>query len=291
MTIAALQAGKHVLCEKPLALSLAEAKAMEQASAAARSARPQLVDAVHHEQRYFPFRRLLRDVVSSGFLGQLRYVLASTIVDFGVNPRMEPYWYTWVAQKERGGGFLTGMFSHEIDLLRYTFGDLHDVNGTVSIAVTEKPVLAWEYRDGDEIGPDSPTTGTKPADADDTALITGRFDNGAPWVLAGTWAVHNGTGSRVEVYGSEATVVVHDGVVKAARKGEALTEMAPPAGYQLPAGPGMVAPAAQLFTDLAAVVDGRKASQEALFARIADAARVQEVMDRVSQKGERVIGR
>src|SRR5207302_1106951 len=127
MTIAALQAGKHVLCEKPLALSLAEATAMEQASAAARSARPQLVDAVHHEQRYLPFRRLLRDVVSSGFLGQLRYVLASTIVDFGVNPRMEPYWYTWVAQKERGGGFLTGMFSHEIDLLRHTFGDLHDV--------------------------------------------------------------------------------------------------------------------------------------------------------------------
>ena len=56
-------------------------------------------------------------------------------------------------------------------------------------------------------------------------------------------------------------------------------------------GPGAERPAAQLFTDLAAVVDGRKAPQEALFARIADAARVQEVMDRVSQKGERVIGR
>jgi predicted dehydrogenase len=210
-----------------------------------------------------------------------------------VNPGMEPYWYTWVARKEQGGGFLTGMFSHEIDLLRYTLGDLRELYGTVSIAVPEKPVLAWDYRDGDDIGPDSPSKGTQPATADDTTVITGRLTNGAPFVLTGTWAVYNGSGNRIEVYGSEGTVVADNGVVSAALNGEPLTERAVPADYALPAvaGPGMVPASAVLFAEVAAVVDGRRPMSEARFARNADRVRVQEVMDVVRRDGERVIGR
>ena len=292
MTIAALEAGKHVLCEKPLALDAGEARAMEHAAETARAVRPDLVDAVHHEMRYFPYRRVLRDLVQDGALGALRYVLASALVDYGVNPAMEPYWYTWVSRKEQGGGFLTGMFSHEIDLLRYTLGDLYEVFGTVSIAVAEKPVLAWDYRDGDEIGPDSPTKGSAPATADDMTVITGRLENGAPFVLTGTWAVFNGSGSRIEIYGSEGTAVVQGGVVSAAAKGDALAEVAIPVAYQLDHSTGerMVPPAAKLFEDVAAVVDGRRDPADALFARIRDGLKVQEIMDAVRERGERLIG-
>jgi predicted dehydrogenase len=292
MTIAALEAGKDVLCEKPLAMSRAEARAMTAAADAARRERSGLVDAVHHELRYLPYRRLLRDLVRSGYLGDLRYVLASAPVDYGVNPSMEPYWFTWVARKEQGGGCLTGMLSHEIDLLRYTVGDLHEVYGTVSIAVPEKPVLAWDYRDGDKIGPDSPSVGTMPATADDTAVITGRLENGAPFVLTGTWAVFNGSGSRIEVYGSEATAIVHNGVVRAARHGQALADMRVPSEYTLEPSTGdrNVPPSTRLFEELAAVVDGRRSVSEALFARIADGMRVQEIMDIAREKGERIIG-
>lgn len=293
MTIAALEAGKHVVCEKPLAIALGEAEAMAAAAAAARAKNPQLVDAVHHEMRYFPSRRVLRDLVGSGYLGEVRYLIQTVPVDYGVNPGMEPYWNTWVARKEQGGGFLTGMFSHEIDLLRYAVGNLHEVYGTVSIAVPEKPVLAWDYRDGDDIGPDSPTAGTMPATADDTAVITGRLDNGAPFVLTGTWAVFNGSGNRIEMYGSEGTAVVAGGVVRAGRKGEALTEVPVPEEYALDtsAGEGMVPASARLFEDVAAVVDGRRPASEALYASVADAVRTQAVIDTVLRDGERVIGR
>ena len=293
ITIAALGAGKHVLCEKPLALDLGEAEAMAAAVEKTRVRVPALVDAVHHEMRYFPFRRLLRSLVSEGYLGELRYVVQAVAVDFGVNPMMEPYWYTWVARKEQGGGFLTGMLSHEIDLLRYTFGDLYEVYGNVSIAVTEKPVLGWDYRDGDAIGPDSPRMGTQLATADDTAVVTGRFHNGAPLVLTGTWAAHNGTGNRLEAYGSEGTIVVSDGVIRGARKGETLAAMPIPAEYELDLSTGerMVPASTRLFADLAAVVDGRTPPSEGLFASIADAVKTQQVIESVrEQGGERVIG-
>ncbi len=292
MTIAALSAGKHVLCEKPLALNLNEAREMAAAVDEARARVPSLVDAVHHEMRYFPYRRLLRDLVQQGYLGELRYVVQTVAVDFGVNPGMEPFWYTWVARKELGGGFLAGMLSHEIDLLGYTFGDLCEVHGTVSIAVPEKPVLSWDYRDGDFVGPDSPTAGTRRVTADDTAVVTGRFSNGAPFVLTGSWALHNGSGNRLEAYGSDGSIVVSGGVITAGRRGEGFMEIPTPSAYTLDelTGERMVPASARLFADLAAVVDGQTFRADGLFATVEDAVKTQEVIEVVRQAGERIIG-
>jgi predicted dehydrogenase len=242
--------------------------------------------------RFFPNRRRLRDLVRQGYLGQLRYVLQTVVVDYGVIPGMEPYWYTWVARKEQGGGFLTGMLSHEIDLLRYTLGDLHEVSGSLTIAAVDKPVLAWEYRDGDAIGADSPTVGTEKATADDVAVVAGRLDNGAPFVLTGTWAVRHGSGNQLEIHGSEGSAVVAGNVLKTARWGEDLAEAELPPQYALDvaAGERMVPASARLFEDLAAVVDGRRSLDEALFARLEDGLRTQQVMEAVRRDGERIIG-
>ena len=97
-----------------------------------------------------------------------------------------------------------------------------------------------------------------PATADDAAVITGRLGNGAPFVPTGSWAVFDGSGNGIEVYGSDGTAVIRDGVVKAAQKGDALAEMAISAKFMLDASTGgrMVAAWARLFENVAAVVDG-----------------------------------
>ncbi len=86
ITIAAIEAGKHVLCEKPVAMTAAEAAEMADRAEAAG-----VVNAVNHEMRYAPARRHLRRLVDDGFLGDVRFVDASVLVDYAVNPRMEPH--------------------------------------------------------------------------------------------------------------------------------------------------------------------------------------------------------
>jgi predicted dehydrogenase len=167
------------------------------------------------------------------------------------------------------------------------------VSGTVSIAVADKPVLAWEYRDGDAIGPSSPTVGTEKATADDVAVVTGRLDNDAAFVLTGTWAVHHGSGNQLEIHGSEGSAVVAGNSLRAARRGDDLADVEVPAEYalDLAAGERMVPASARLFQDVAAVVDGRRSPEEAVFARLEDGLKTQQVMDTVRRDGERVIGR
>ena len=161
----------------------------------------------------------------------------------------------------------------------------------MSIAVEKKPVLAWDYRDGDDIGPDSPSAGTANATADDTAVVTGRLTGGAPFVLTGTWSVFNGSGNRLEIYGSEGTAVLEEGTLKAAKRGENFEKVVIPAAYTLDtaAGPRLIPASSRLFEDVAAVVDGRRDPEDALFARIEDGYKVQEVMEVVRARGERII--
>ena len=288
MSIAALNAGKHLICEKPLAPTLAEASEIAEAGRVAAERRPGLVRVVHHEMRYIPIRRHLSDLVSQGFIGEPRAVVGSVLVPLGTDPTKEPYWYTWIADRAKGGGFMTGLMSHHLDLLRFTVGDLHDVTGHTSILMNERPQLAWEYRDGDEIGPDSPTVGMREVDADDTAVATGRLDNRAPFVLSGTWSIHHGSGVRLELYGSEGSLVLDGPTLLGARAGDALAPQEPPACYGLPEGTGMVPLCAQMMQEVADVVDGRCEQSATILPTLDDGLAVQEIIENIGAAPVRV---
>jgi predicted dehydrogenase len=210
---AALSAGKHVLCEKPMTLTVSTAA--ELTDTARRSG---VIHAMGFEWRFRAARRHVRRLVHSGVLGEPRFVSVTSFTDYATDPRREPYWHTWVAERRAGGGLLHGLLSHHLDQIRFLFGELYGVSGTAATAITSKPVPGWDYRDGDELSADSPVAEMRTSDADDCIIVSGRLGNGALVNLSASWAVHGGSGTRMEAYGSEGSLVLDENLTVMVRR-------------------------------------------------------------------------
>lgn len=119
IAVAALEAGKHVLCEKPLANTVEEAEAMAEAAGRAR-ARGQ-VAMVGFNYRRVPALALARRMVAEGRLGALRHVRLTYLQDWLVDPQFP---LTWRLLKERAGsGALGDLGAHIVDLAQYLAGE------------------------------------------------------------------------------------------------------------------------------------------------------------------------
>lgn len=115
IAIAALQAGKHVICEKPTALNVAEAEAMFAAAQAA----PNQLAIIDHELRYHPQRIQMRQLIRDGYVGNLIHVKFERLGGERLNPA--PPWRWW-DDATRGGGMLGAVGSHLLDMARWTVG-------------------------------------------------------------------------------------------------------------------------------------------------------------------------
>ena len=113
-TIAALKAGYHVLCEKPMALSLKDCDAM---LAAAKAARRQLM--VAHCVRFFPENIYVRELVRSGKYGK---VVAADFTRFIAPPKWSPKGADWFFDEKKSGGVLFDVHIHDADYILGTFG-------------------------------------------------------------------------------------------------------------------------------------------------------------------------
>ena len=143
IAIAALQAGKHVLCEKPLANTLAEAEAM---AAAADAAFPSGARAmVGFNYRRVPALALARRLVEQGRIGTLRHVRAVYLQDWLVDPDSP---LTWRMQAEQAGsGALGDLGAHIVDLARFLTGDeIAGVSAVSATFVEERPLPAARER-------------------------------------------------------------------------------------------------------------------------------------------------
>src|SRR5436190_22644575 len=126
LAIAALKAGKHVMCEKPFALNAPQAAEME--SVAKQSGRTAMVG---HEFRHTPQRAYIKQLLSDGHIGQFRLCTIELFLDRYVTAEPRPL--TWMARKVAGGGVLGALGSHYIDALRHWFGEVASVSGRVDI--------------------------------------------------------------------------------------------------------------------------------------------------------------
>lgn len=160
ITIAAAQAGKHVLCEKPMALSLAKAEAMRDAAQ-----RAGVLLMLAFCRRYDNEWNKVRELIQRGELGRPVVWRSLTAVRGGKQP--------WFVQKEQGGGPIIDAAVHNFDFARYIFGDVAKVAGS-----------AMRFRED--------------ATAADTGSAIVSFVTGDDLVLTWTWGLPKGArGSSV----------------------------------------------------------------------------------------------
>ena len=131
ITMAALEAGKHVICEKPMAMNAAEAREMVEAA----ESRPAQLSIIDHELRFNPTWRRLKELVDDGFLGDLHHI--NIIISSGFRHSALRPW-NWWSQESAGGGLLGALGSHAIDAVRWLFGEIESVCGAVETMVPER---------------------------------------------------------------------------------------------------------------------------------------------------------
>jgi predicted dehydrogenase len=139
MAIAALEAGKHVWCEKPMAPTLAEAEAMREASR-----RSGKVAVLGYNYIQNPAFRLIRELVGEGAIGRVNHVRVEMDEDFMADPDGV---FSWRNQKEAGYGALDDFAVHPLSLLRSLFGDVTRVLCDMARPYPDRPLAAGGRRE------------------------------------------------------------------------------------------------------------------------------------------------
>ncbi|MET9248834.1 Gfo/Idh/MocA family oxidoreductase [Nonomuraea sp. NPDC003709] len=195
IAVAALAAGKHVICEKPLANTVAEAEAMAAAAkeAAARGVRSM----VAFNYRRVPAVALARRFVEEGMLGEIRHVRAQYLQDWIVDPEFP---LVWRLQKDKAGsGALGDIGAHIIDVAEFITGErLTGVSALTETFVKERPLAASSAGLAAGGG-----TGRGAVTVDDAALFIGRLSGGGLASFEATrFAAGRKNALRIEINGA-----------------------------------------------------------------------------------------
>ena len=203
--IAALEAGKHVLCEKPMAIDAFEAAQMVTAS----QQRPDRLAWIDHELRYEPNRRRARELIRSNAIGELLHMELSLkpYLRGDGRPQAADAPWTWWFDAARGGGILGAVGSHLIDLCRFWSGS--EISYVAGVAET----FVKQRRDE--------TGSVRHVTADDFASCVLRTTSGAIATITLSTVAHHGPGHLGQVTGSDGTLLL---------SGETKLELGKPGG-------------------------------------------------------------
>jgi len=180
MTIEAIKAGKHVICEKPFALNIQEAT--EMLNAATNS---NITAMIAHEFRFAPARAYIKELIQQNYIGAIRDIHIALFL----GPTMPIAFkaMTWGSESTKGGGFLGALGSHYLDCLRDWCGEMEAINGQVvshdpSRILNNEKVIA---------------------DSDDAFSFKVKFSNGALASMNANSVAPYGDGVRIDIYGTE----------------------------------------------------------------------------------------
>jgi predicted dehydrogenase len=182
IAIAAAQAGKHVLCEKPLARTAAEAKAMRDAVVAAG-----VTHMVAFNYRRTPAVTLARKLIDDGAIGAVRSFRGTYLQDWSNDPDLP---LSWRFRKDvAGSGALGDIATHVIDFARYLVGEVEAVSALTRNYIPDRPVPEGG---ADQLAGAAKLQGARrePVDVDDEVMTLVRFEGGAVGSIEGTRAAH-----------------------------------------------------------------------------------------------------
>jgi predicted dehydrogenase len=177
VVLAALAAGKHVICEKPLANNLTEAREMLEAARKAGT-----IAVVNYNYRRVPAVQLAKKLVTEGALGEVRHWRAVYLQDWINDPEFP---LVWRLKKElAGSGALGDIAAHITDLALFLVGPIAEVVGTMTTFIKERPV-ATESGGGAGL---TAASGTELGEVtvDDATTFLARFDSGATGTFEAT---------------------------------------------------------------------------------------------------------
>jgi predicted dehydrogenase len=172
ITVDALEAGKHVMCEKPMATSYAEAKKMVEAAK-----KTGKLLTIGYQYRCMPAPLYLKKVCERGDLGEIYFAKAHAIRRRGV-----PTWGVFLKEKEQGGGPLIDIGTHALDMTLWMMDNYKpkSVTGTVYKKLNGNPDC------GNIFGPWDPKEFT----VEDSAFGFITMENGATIILEASWALN-----------------------------------------------------------------------------------------------------
>ena len=166
MVLEAARAGKAIICEKPLANTLKEARTM---LAAVKKAK--VLHSLIHNSRFVPAVSLAKQFIKEGKLGRLFHWRSVYLQDWIVDPKFPMVWR--LDKKQSGSGALGDIAAHSIDLARFLVGEIDEVSGMTETFIKERSIPASMEGLVAEAG-----RGKAKVTVDDAALFLARFKNG-----------------------------------------------------------------------------------------------------------------
>jgi len=199
VVLAALAAGKHVFCEKPLANSLDEAREMMIAADQAG-----VVAAVNFNYRRVPAVQLAQQIIADGRIGEIRHWRAVYLQDWINDPEFPLVWR--LRREVAGSGALGDIGAHIVDLAHFLVGPITEVIGTLDTYITERPL---ETASGGGAGLTAAGSGERgKVTVDDATTFLARFAGGASGVFEATrLAPGRRNRNAFEINGSTGTIV------------------------------------------------------------------------------------
>ncbi|HAJ95704.1 MAG TPA: dehydrogenase [Actinobacteria bacterium] len=184
-SIAALKCGKHVICEKPLAMNVEDAKEMY-----LEAKKANVKHMCAHNYRFIPAVRLAREIIEKGLLGDIYEFKIRYLQPYGADP-FEPVENVWYASGTKSGVML-GIGSHIIDMARFLVGEISSVFGKQSIFNRSRP-----KKDGK----------LENVDADESNIAIVEFESGAVGTIEASCINAGRKNQHIwEIYGSKGSM-------------------------------------------------------------------------------------